>query len=82
MDIQTTLARNVRQYRTAAGLSQWQLVAKLEALDPDLGIDQAYVSHLENGRKNPTLTTLCFIAYALGVSVAQLVEGIDVSKRR
>ncbi len=74
MDIQRILAQNVRRYRLAAGLSQWQLVERLEALDADLGVDQAYLSHLENGRKNPTLTMLAHLAQALGVTVAQLVE--------
>lgn len=74
MDIHETVARNVRRYRLAAGLSQWQLVERLEALDADLGVDQAYLSHLENGRKNPTLSMLGHIAQALGITVAQLVE--------
>lgn len=74
MGIQETLARNVRRYRTEAGLSQWELAGRLEAMAEDLGIDQAYISHLENGRKNPTLTTIWFIARALDVTVAQLVD--------
>ncbi|MBF9234619.1 helix-turn-helix domain-containing protein [Microvirga alba] len=74
MDIQQIVARNVRRYRLAAGLSQWQLVDRLEALDADLGVDQAYLSHLENGRKNPTLTTLWYISEALGVKIEQIVK--------
>jgi transcriptional regulator with XRE-family HTH domain len=74
MDIQQTVGANVRRYRRAAKLSQWDLVARLEAITDDLGVDQAYISHLENGRKNPTLTMLWHIARALGVTIAQLVE--------
>jgi transcriptional regulator with XRE-family HTH domain len=74
MEIQQILARNVRRYRIAAGLSQWQLVERLEALDADLGVDQAYLSHLENGRKNPTLVMLGYLAKALEITVSQLVE--------
>ncbi|MCG7392897.1 helix-turn-helix domain-containing protein [Microvirga sp. ACRRW] len=77
MDIQRILAQNVRRHRLAADLSQWQLVERLEALDADLGVDQAYLSHLENGRKNPTLITVACIAKALGVTVAQLVQEPD-----
>jgi transcriptional regulator with XRE-family HTH domain len=74
MDIQQIVGANVRRYRRAAKLSQWDLVARLEAMTDDLGVDQAYISHLENGRKNPTLSMLWHIAQALGVTLAQLVE--------
>jgi transcriptional regulator with XRE-family HTH domain len=72
MDIQQIVGANVRRYRRAAKLSQWDLVARLEAMTD--GVDQAYISHLENGRKNPTLSMLWHIAQALGVTLAQLVE--------
>lgn len=74
MEIQQIVAKNVRRYRHAARLSQWQLVERLEALDAGLGVDQAYISHLESGRKNPTLKMLKVIAQALNVTVSQLVE--------
>lgn len=74
MRIQEALAKNVRNYRNAAGLSQWQLVERIENLGTETGIDQAYISLLENGKKNPTLISLWFIAQALNVTVAQLVD--------
>ena len=73
MDIQTIVGQNVRTARLAAGLSQWDLVAKLELLPQDHGVDQSYISQLENGRKNPILTTLWCIAQALGVHIERLV---------
>ena len=74
MEIQQIVGANVRKYRQAAKLSQWELVARLELTTDDLGVDQAYISHLENGRKNPTLYVLWHIAQALGITLAQLVE--------
>lgn len=76
MDIQERVGRNVRNARIGAGLSQWELVARVEAIGEHLGVDQAYISHLENGRKNPNLTTLWSIAKALGVPLGTLVSEI------
>ena len=45
------LAKNVRHWRIAAGLTQ-TAVAKRR------GMNRSYLSHLENGRRNPTLATL------------------------
>ncbi|WP_082473132.1 helix-turn-helix domain-containing protein [Methylobacterium sp. Leaf85] len=74
MDIQRQVGRNVRKARQAAGLSQWDLVSRLEATGDSAGVDQAYISHLENGRKNPTLTTLWQIAVALDVPLLVLFQ--------
>lgn len=74
MEIQQIVGANVRRYRKAAGLSQWDLVARLEDMTGNLGVDQSYISHLENGRKNPTLNVLWQIAQALGVPLARIVE--------
>lgn len=74
MEIQQRVGRNVRKARLAAGLSQWDLVARLEGMTDEAGVDQAYISHLENGRKNPTLVTLWRLAEALGVPLDRLVR--------
>jgi transcriptional regulator with XRE-family HTH domain len=73
MEIQERIGLNVRRARLAANLSQWDLVAKLEAMFDDHGVDQGYISRLENGQHNPTALTLWRIAQALGVTMAQLV---------
>ena len=44
------LAKNVRHWRIAAGLTQ-TAVAKRS------GMNRSYLSHLESGRRNPTLAT-------------------------
>ena len=74
MDIQQRVGQNVRAARLAVGLSQWELVAKVEALADDTGFDQSYISGLEAGRRNPTLQTLWLIARAIGVPLAQITD--------
>lgn len=39
-----------------------------------LSVDRAYISNIENGRMNPTLSTLEKIAGALGISIKELVD--------
>ncbi len=50
----------VRRLRTALTMSQ-------EGLADAAGLDRTYVSSLERGRRNPTLTTIVKLAKALGV---------------
>lgn len=38
------------------------------------GFDRAYMSNIESGKGNPTLTTIEKIAEALGVSMGQLLK--------
>lgn len=58
---------NVRRYRGDAGLSQEGLAARM-------GVDRAYVSGLELGRRNPTILTLWHTALALKVPPSKLLE--------
>ena len=39
-----------------------------------LGVDRAYISNVESGNKNPTLSTITKLAKALGVSVDELLK--------
>ena len=39
-----------------------------------LNVDRAYISNIENGRMNPTLSTLEKIAGALGVATSELIK--------
>lgn len=66
-EIQRIVGRNVRQARKAAGLSQ-------EALADSAGIDRTYVSGVERGVRNPTVTILDRLAKALGVTPADLLR--------
>ncbi|HLJ28293.1 MAG TPA: helix-turn-helix transcriptional regulator [Candidatus Angelobacter sp.] len=40
------------------------------------GIENAHMSRLENGKKEPKLTTLRTLADALGVTISELTKGV------
>lgn len=61
------LGENLKKLRTKKKMSQGDISRKL-------GVDRAYISSIENGRMNPTLSTLEKLAEAVGVSVKNLVE--------
>lgn len=61
------LGENVRRIREEKGMTQVELCRKLE-------VDRAYMSNIENGKKNPTLATIEKIAKALGVSLDELIK--------
>ena len=61
------LGANMKKIRLAKKMSQGDLCRKL-------GVDRAYMSNVENGKKNPTLATIEKIAGALGVSVGVLLK--------
>lgn len=57
----------IRRARRDLGLSQEGLAARA-------GLDRTYVSGLERGRRNPTLTTQVKLAHALGRALSDLVR--------
>jgi transcriptional regulator with XRE-family HTH domain len=67
MQLGKKLGENLKKLRLKKKLSQGDLAKKLE-------VDRAYISNIENGRMNPTLSTLEKIAGALGVSIKELVD--------
>lgn len=68
MDIRVRLGRNVRHLRLELGLSQ-------EALAEDAGIHRTYVSDVERGARNPTVTVVDKLARALKVTPGELLNG-------
>lgn len=71
MDARLLVGQNVRRLRLAADLSQ-------EAVAERMGVDRAYVSTLELGKRNPTVITLWRIAEAFQVRLVDLVsEGAE-----
>ncbi|MFD6568303.1 helix-turn-helix domain-containing protein [Micromonospora profundi] len=68
--LQVAFGLAVRRARTEQGMSQEQLAASS-------GLDRTYVSGLERGRRNPTLTTQQRLATALGLSVAALIASAE-----
>ena len=61
------LARAVRHYRTAQGLS-------MEKLAGMAGIRRLTIQQIEGGKANPRLSTITALAYTLNVSVQELVR--------
>jgi len=67
MNIHFQVGANVRRLRNAKGWSQEQL-----AFECDL--DRTYISGVERGVRNPTLSILERVAKALGVNIEALVK--------
>jgi len=77
-DPQITLGRAIRLRREELGISQ-------QDLGLELGYDQSWISHIENGHANPAYGTVDRIARALAWSMGQLValtESIETADRR
>jgi len=67
MDTRKIVGNNVRKIRTGLGLSQEELA--------DLsGVHRTYISGVERGIRNPTVTILANIAGALKVKTSKLLE--------
>ena len=70
MDLAEAFGFVVRELRIEAGLTQ-------EQLGFEAGIRRTFVSVLELGQQQPTLTTIFKLAPALGVTPAALIELVD-----
>jgi transcriptional regulator with XRE-family HTH domain len=66
MDIRRQLSRNLRRLRTDKGWSQEELADRA-------GLHRTYVSGVERGVRNPTITIVAALAKALGVPPAELL---------
>lgn len=67
MDINTLIARRLRELRDAQALS-------LDALAKRSGVSRSNISLIERGESSPTATVLDKLAAALGVALASLFE--------
>ena len=61
------LGKNLRRIRKGKGMSQGDIVRAL-------GMGRGFVSNIENGKGNPTLTTITKLAKARGVSADELLK--------
>ncbi|MDD4157162.1 MAG: helix-turn-helix transcriptional regulator [Candidatus Cloacimonetes bacterium] len=61
------LGENLKKLRIKKDISQIEL-ARI------LGVDRSFVSNIENGKNNPTLSTITSLAKALGVSANELLK--------
>ena len=67
VDIRRRLGSNLRRLRTERGLSQ-------EAFAELANIHRTYVSDIERGTRNPTITIVERLAAALGVAASELLK--------
>lgn len=67
MDIRKRVGLNLKKYRQAAGFSQ-------EGLALECGLHRTYVSGVERGIRNPTITVLEKLAGPLNIATAKLLE--------
>lgn len=67
MDIRLRLARNIRTLRQEKGWSQ-------EDYADRANIHRTYVSDIERGRRNPTITVVDKLAVPFGISASRLLE--------
>lgn len=68
---QMTVGKNIRLFRTFAGLKQKELAQKVE-------IKESYLSSIENNKKEPSLTLLKKLSNVLNVPIAMFFwENID-----
>ncbi len=66
-EISSKFAQNFKRIRTKKKLSQGDIARASE-------VHRAYVSGIENGKRNPTLATIQKLAVALGVSADELLK--------
>jgi transcriptional regulator with XRE-family HTH domain len=69
MDIRKKFGKRLRTLREERGWSQEEFADRA-------GLHRTYVSAVERGVRNPTLSVLERLAKALGVSMAELVQTI------
>lgn len=67
MDVRRQLGFNMRRLREAQGYTQ-------EGFAELAGLHRTYVSDLERGTRNPTITVVMKVARALGVKPGQLLD--------
>lgn len=66
----SAFGERVRHLRLERNLSQEELSLKA-------GLDRTYVSALERGRRNPTLSTIATVLSALDISFGDFFKGFD-----
>ena len=65
----------LRRYRTDMNISQEELAFRA-------GVDRTFVSRIERGIRQPTITTLVGLGLALGISAAELVQEVEAEYRK
>ncbi len=61
------LGANLKRIRLNKGIKQTEIAKTL-------GVDRSFVSNIENGKTNPTLSTIASLAKVLEVSTNELLK--------
>jgi transcriptional regulator with XRE-family HTH domain len=61
------LGENLKKIRLSKGITQVSIAKTLD-------VDRSFVSNIENGKTNPTLSTISSLAKVLGVTVSELMK--------
>jgi len=69
--ILAALGQLVKQRRVALKISQ-------EELGLRANLDRTYISGVERGLRNPSLTALTSLASGLGITVANLLDNLEI----
>ncbi len=70
MRIEKTFGRILRKHRMLNNLSQ-------EKLSQECGLDRSYISLLERGLRQPSLTTILLLSRTLNISAANLIHDVE-----
>jgi transcriptional regulator with XRE-family HTH domain len=70
LEFRNAFGHLVRLRRTEVGLTQ-------EGLALETGLDRTYVSGIERGRRNPTLTVIAILAEGLKTTASDLLQGLE-----
>jgi transcriptional regulator with XRE-family HTH domain len=73
LELESAIARNVRELRLHQGLSVGDMAAKV-------GISKAMLSKIENSQTSCSLSTLALLAKGLDVPVSSLIRGADAER--
>ena len=66
-EIKTKIGKNIAKYRTKASLSQLKLSLMVES-------DEIYISHLERGRRIPSISMAYKISKAVKIELYELFK--------
>ncbi len=69
--ILVALGQLIKQHRVALKISQ-------EELGLRANLDRTYISGIERGIRNPSLTALASLASGLGITVANLLNNLEI----
>jgi len=61
------LGKNLKRVRIAKNMTQGDIVRKLN-------VGRGFISNIENGKANPTLSTIAKLAKAVGAPIEDLIK--------